>query len=201
MRLVFIGLVALLLTACQGSPVIVDYDPSRNFSSYHTWKFANPPVSYQPNNPSLASGLLTSRIEEAVKNALYQHGLNQSSEKADLIVHVWLQVKNHHSQQVITTYNGMSPYPYYPYDTLPYAGYNPAPIFYNGGWGPTISQVNNVNYPVATLQIDLKDSKDDSLVWRGTDVRLWPDSWSSPQESSTWFNEWVARIMAKYPPQ
>ena len=198
MRLVFVGLMALLLTACQ-TPVTVDYNPAINYSNFHTWKFANQPVSYQPDNPALASGLLSSRIESAIQSALYQHGLTQNNANADLTVHVWLQVKNHQSQQIITTYNGPSPYPFYEYGALPYADYNPAPYFYAGG--PTISQVNNVNYPVATLQIDLKDSKTDALVWRGSDVRPWPGSWDTPEDSRVWIDQWVAEILAKYPPK
>src|SRR5690606_35261557 len=74
MRLVLLSAL-LLLAACKSPPVDHDFDASRDFAAYRSWKWLEPAVQYRPNDPRLKSDLTDQRVRQAVAAQLDQRGL------------------------------------------------------------------------------------------------------------------------------
>lgn len=182
-RLMMLLPLLLILGACQSSGPRADFDLGRDFGQYQTWYWAEPAVSYAPaHDPRLGSDLTTRRIEEAVAAQLDVRGLRPAADaaSADLQVRASMVVETRRDN--VTTH-------------------------YGGGWGywgpywsgPGYSQTRTVDYQVMTLQIDLMDSSDGRLVWRGSDSDRVNER-LSPIERSRQMHETAARILSNYPP-
>lgn len=177
-------LLSLLLSACSSIGLERDYDPSRDFGAYRSWSWMQPKLSYQPNDARLKSDITEQRISQAVAQQLEQRGLRQATGGAgDLKVQSVLIV-DERQDQVTTQYGGG------------WGGY------WGGYWGgPAISETRNVNYKVATLQIDLYDGKDGKLVWRGSGEQIMRSLPPSPAEREAAIHETVAKVLSQYPPR
>jgi len=174
----------LLLAACQSIELSRDYDRSRDFASYRTWSWKQPPLLYAPDDPRLKSDLTELRIREAVDQQLEQRGLRPApaGSQGDLQVQAALIVEQQQSQYT-TSYGNH------------WAGY------WGGYWGgPVVTEVRNVSYKVATLQIDLYDSRDGKLVWRGSGEQIMRSAPPSPQEREAAIRETVGKVLSQYPP-
>lgn len=172
-----------VLVACQTSGPRADFDLNRDFGRYQTWTWAEPAVTYAPaNDPRLTSDLTTQRIEEAVAAQLDVRGLRPAADStaADLQVRTSVVVETRRDN-VTTHYGG---------------GWG----YWGPGWGgPGYSQTRTVEYPVMTLQVDLMDTLDGRLVWRGSDTEMINER-LSPVDRSREMHERVARILTNYPP-
>ncbi|OHC36967.1 MAG: hypothetical protein A3J25_01665 [Pseudomonadales bacterium RIFCSPLOWO2_02_FULL_63_210] len=72
---------------------------------------------------------------------------------------------------------------------------------WNGYWGgPGYSETRTLDYQTGTLQIDLYDSQDGKLVWRGSGQQIVRDSQANPSERSAKIRETVAKVLSQYPP-
>jgi hypothetical protein len=177
--------VLLLLGACQTTQLDRDFDPNRDFAAYRSWSWQEPAVQYRPDDPRLKSDLTEQRIRTAIGEQLDQRGLRPAPGGAtgDLEVQAWLIVDRRQDQ--VTSH---------------YGGYWGGP--WHGYWGgPVYSETRTLDYRVGTLQIDLYDSKDGKLVWRGSGERILRGSQANPGERSTQIRETVARILSQYPPR
>lgn len=173
---------ALLLIACQSTPVERDYDTSRDFNQYRTWSWAEPAVTFTPqNDPRVSSDLTRQRIRQAISEALDARGL-RTAEDADLEVQVAV-ISEEEEDQVTTTFGG----------SVGYWGW---------GWGggPAYTQSRSVDYQVLTLQVDLRDARDGQLVWRGSDQQQLWDNAVPPAEREQQIRDMVSRILSAYPP-
>ncbi|QHF01617.1 DUF4136 domain-containing protein [Pseudomonas asturiensis] len=177
----------ILITACQTSQVNCDFDAQRDFGGYRTWSWKEPGVQYQPDDPRLKSDLTEQRIRQSINDQLDQRGLRMApaGKPADLKVQAWLIVENR-QQLVSTNYGGGW--------GGPWGGY--------GYWGaPMNTETRSVDYKVSTLQIDLIDSKDGKLVWRGSTERILSDNAGNPADRDTAMRATVAKILEQYPPR
>ncbi|WLG95224.1 DUF4136 domain-containing protein [Pseudomonas sp. FP198] len=175
---------ASLLGACTSNQVNHDFDTTRDFAAYRSWSWKEPALQYRPDDPRIKSDLTEQRIRQAVADQLDQRGLRPapSGTRSDVQVQAYLIVEDR-QQQVTTNYGGGWGGPW------------------NGYWGgPMYNETRNVSYKVATVQIDLLDSKDGKLVWRGSDEQLLSES-PNPTERSTKVRETVGRILSNYPPR
>lgn len=173
---------ALLLIACQSAPVERDYDTSRDFNQYRTWSWAEPAVTFTPqNDPRVSSDLTSQRIRQAVSEALDARGL-RTADDGDLEVQIDV-ISEEEQDQVTTTFGG----------SIGYWGW---------GWGggPAYTQSRSVDYQVLTLQVDLRDARDGQLVWRGSDQQQLWDGAVPPAEREQQIREMVNRILSAYPP-
>jgi len=177
-------MLALLLSACQTSRVTQDFDATRDFASYHTWNWAEPGVQYQPDDPRIKSDLTDQRIRQAVTQQMEQRGLRQApaGQHADLTVKTWLIIDTRQQQVTVN--------------------YGPAPLGYWGGYwgGPGFNETRNLDYKVATLQIDLLDGHDSKLVWRASAEQLASSAQDSPQDRTRAIDDSVAKLLSVYPP-
>ena len=178
--------VTLLLGACQSYHVDRDFDAQRDFGGYRSWSWKEPAVQYQPDDPRFKGDLTEQRIRQAINDQLDQRGLRQAAAGAqgDVKVQAWLIVENR-QQMVSSNYGG---------GWGPWGGY--------GYWGaPMTTETRNVDYKVSTLQIDLFDSKDGKLVWRGSTERVLGNTPDTPAERDTGVRTVVATILEQYPPR
>jgi len=176
--------VVALLSACAANQVNNDFDASRDFAAYRSWTWKDPALQYRPDDPRIKSDLTEQRIRQAVADQLDQRGLRPAAAgaKSDLNVQTYLIVEDR-QQQVTTNYGG---------------GWgNP----WNGYWGaPMYNETRLVSYKVATIQIDLLDTRDGKLVWRGSDEQTLSRT-TNPSDRSNAIRETVGRILANYPPR
>ncbi|MGG5291629.1 DUF4136 domain-containing protein [Pseudomonas shirazensis] len=182
-RLVVLSL-ALLLGACSSNNVQQDFDASRDFAGYRTWAWQEPALQYRPDDPRIKSDLTEQRIRQAVEQQLDQRGLRlaQGNARADLKLRAYLIVEQR-QQQITTNYGGG------------WGGY------WGGYWGgPMYNETRNVDYKVATIQVDMFDGRDGKLVWRGSAEQIMNRYPPSPEERNQAIQKTVDQVLSQYPP-
>lgn len=175
---------ALLLGACQSIQLNNDYDATRDFGAYRSWRWQEPALQYRPDDPQLKSDLTEQRVRAAVREQLEQRGLRlaPATAGADLKVQAWLIIENR-QDQVSTSYGGA------------WGGY------WNGYWtGPAYTETRRIDYKAATLQLDLLDGKDGKLVWRGSAEQLMRSEPTTPAERDAAIRTAVGKLLSQYPP-
>lgn len=183
-QLLLSGALALVLSGCQSASPNRDYDTSRDFAAYRSWAWQEPALQYRPDDPRIRSDLTEQRLRQAVAEQLDQRGLRPAqSGSPDLKVQAWLIVDNRR-EQITTSYGG----PWGP------------------GWGgpwmsPGWNETRNVDYKVATLQLDLLDGRDGKLVWRASQERILADDNASPSQRAESLRKAVAQLLQQYPPR
>jgi hypothetical protein len=172
--------VGAALLACSTVNVHYDYDPSVDFSGFHTYAWLPQPESAGPADPRLDNPLLDARIRRSVDSRLAQAGYRKVEEQApdfQVAYHVGIASK----VDVDTIYHG--------YGRVGWAG---------GGWADTVVR----EYEEGTLLIDFLDPMDGQLVWRGTgQTRLEQGGDPSPEEREKGVDEVVSKILAGFPPK
>jgi len=207
-RLLIAGLALGLLAAggCAAGPkVITDFDPSAEFSAFHTFAFSGitdrgREIEVSDNSP------LRGRIKEMIDEQLAAKGFRQVSveDHPDLLVHIFFGVKD--KQHVQST--GMTPGPYGP-------GYGWGPGYYGRGLGYYGRPVETYEYHdgewdrvnssrvtihedrEGTLIVDLAESSKKALVWRAVIRAVLGDNLEKNFEMA---NKGVAEAFKAYPP-
>lgn len=175
---------AVLLSACATNQVNYDFDTNRDFAAYRSWSWKEPALQYRPDDPRIKSDLTEQRIRQAIADQLDQRGLRPAptGTRGDVQVQAYLIVEDR-QEQVTTHYGGNTGGPW------------------NGYWGgPIYNETRNINYKVATVQVDLLDGKDGKLVWRGSDEQLLSSS-PNPSDRSAAMRKTVERLLSTYPPR
>ena len=181
MKLSFIALTCLLLTACASS-VDVDYRPGYNFSQLKTFQVQDKPVNASKdtrvNNP-----FMQQRTVAALKAAFTSKGLSLTQANADVVIKYHLDVK----QEVESDGSGV----FFGFGT---STYNSAFGMTYGVGGPSVASVDDL-----VLTIDVLD-RQNALLWRGSlGRRLYAGS--TPETNNKMIQELVAEILKRYPPR
>ena len=191
---------------CAAGPkVITDFDPSAEFSAFHTFAFSGitdrgREIGVSDNSP------LRGRIKEMIDEQLAAKGFRQVSmeDHPDLLVHIFFGVKD--KQHVQST--GMTPGPYGPgYGWGPgyYGrglGYYGRPVeayeYHDGEWDrANSSRVTIHEDREGTLIVDLAESSKKELVWRAVIKAVLGDNLEKNFEMA---NKGVAKAFKSYPP-
>ena len=175
----------VLLSACSSNNATQDFDASRDFAGYRSWVWQEPALQYRPDDPRIKSDLTEQRIRQAVAGQLDQRGLRpaQGNAQGDLKVQTYLIVENR-QQQITTNYGGA------------WGGY------WGNYWGgPMYNETRSVDYKVATIQVDMFDSRDGKLVWRGSAEQIMNNYPPSPEERSSAIQQTVMNALSNYPPR
>ena len=166
-------LLLLAVTSCTSVRVVSDYDRNADFNAYKTFAFYKTGI-----DKAEISDLDKRRILRAIESELIAKGFTKS-ENPDLLVSIFTKSR----EQVNVYNNGFGPYGY--------------------GWGWSPYYWNNYN-TVSTstegsLYIDLIDANKKELIWQGKGSGYLSSS-SNIEKKEARIKEFVAEIMAKYPP-
>ena len=160
-------------SGCSSVTTTVDYDPATNFVSYKTFAF---------KDVHGRGEFQMKRVEAAIEKTLAAKGLTRMDLKADGKPDLWvvLHTKLKHDRQ-ITSYN---------------AGWGWGWRGWGGG-GMTTARVYDV--PVGTLVVDLVDTKEKELVWRGAASRDVSSS-ETPQDRAEITQKSIDKLFEGFPP-
>lgn len=158
------------IASCSSVHVTTDYDTQVDFSKYKTFAFYKKGIDKVE-----ISDLDKRRILKAVERELLAKGFTKS-EKPDVLVNIFTK-----SKEKIDVRDNR----YF------YMGWHP--WYYGPNFGMTISKYNQ-----GTLFIDLIDAKKKELVWQGIGSGALSNTDVVQKEAR--IKEFVAEIMAKYPP-
>lgn len=169
----------LALSACQNQALVeLDYQPEQNYQAFQSWQWAEPDIEFRPAAEQLHSDLDADRIRDAVSQQLLQQGLTQAKD-APLLVRAWL-ISEQKQQQTQVMHND----------------------YWGGFWGPSMHVERfDTSYNLQTLQIDLLDSLNQKLVWRGSDSWVLPASRTNPAERDATLRKHTQRILQNFPPK
>src|SRR5260370_36113884 len=132
------GILVLAATASFAQQVKTDYDRSTDFNQYKTYSWER----VQTQDP-----LWVDRIEQSVNAALAAKGWTQVSSGGNVAI---VAIEMTRTQQTLDTfYNGFR------------GGWR-----WGGGFGDATTTVDN--YKVGDLVVDLFDSNNKKLIWRGS---------------------------------
>jgi len=167
--------------ACTTIDVKTDFDPSADFSRFHTFAFAG--LTDITKTGLLDNSLVRKRIEAGVSRELTKKGLQEVKMDGhpDLLVHYWLGKKD--KQRVQGT-------------SGPNAGYYGAGGGY--GWGANYNTVTTYEYTEGTLVVDLVEPARKELQWRATMVAILEDT---AQENVELGNKAITKAFENYPPK
>ncbi|MFI0491754.1 DUF4136 domain-containing protein [Flavobacterium sp.] len=166
-------LLLFVLSACSSVSVYSDFDKGVDFSQYKTYAFHRKGIDRVQ-----ISEMDKKRILQAIDLELGKKGMAKS-ENPDLLINIFTKERE---QVDVNQYNmGW--------------GYG-----WRGGWNPYLWGGQNFvsTSTEGTLYIDLIDSKRKELIWEGEGVGYLTQNRS---EKDARINEFVAKILAQYPPK
>jgi hypothetical protein len=186
LQLFSVLLVGGAIAGCAHTNVRTDFDPSADFTRYHTYYWVGGrDVS---GGGSLENSLVDKRIKDIIGAQLSTKGLSQVSEdaKPDLAVLYWIGAKDKVSVQTVpSTVTSQR---------VVWSRYDP---YWNGRWGRTYDEVIVRNYTEGTLIVDLIDADKKQLAWRAYLVQTVD---KDPQKTATRAQANAVAAFAQYPP-
>jgi hypothetical protein len=189
-RLLIASLALGLLVAggCAAGPqVITDFDPSVEFTAFHTFAFSGITDRGQEIGASDHSPL-RGRIKKMIDEQLAAKGLRQVrvEDRPDLLVHLFFGVKDQQRVERTSGAPGL-----YGRRVETYA-------YHDGGWTPVKSpRVTASEDHEGTLIVDLAESSKNALVWRAVIRAVLGDNLEKNFEMA---NKGVATAFKDYPP-
>lgn len=170
------------VAGCMHTNARTDFDPSADFSTYHTYYWSGgKDVS---GTGTLENTLVDKRIKDIVGEQLKAKGLREVLEdaKPDLVVLYWIGAKDKVSVETV------------PSSRVVWSRYDP---YWGGRWGRTYDEVVVQNYTEGTLIVDLIDAAKKQLVWRAYLVQTVD---KDPQKTAARAQANAAAAFAQFPP-
>lgn len=167
-------LLLIAVSSCSSVKVAADYDKNANFTEYKTFAFFKTGI-----DKAEISDLDKRRILRAIESELMAKGFTKS-ETPDMLVSIFTN-----SREKVNVYNnsyGYGPYGY---------GWGWSPYYWNSGYSSVSTSTEG------TLYVDLIDANKKELVWQGMGTGYLTQSMNKKEER---INEFVSKIMEKYPP-
>ena len=169
---VLILCVVLCAASCSQVMVSYDYDKNMNFSGFKTYGWRDMQRTVEMND------LVVNRVQDAVDRELQVKGFRQVPESPDFFIALHISTQ----QKLDITDWG--------YGTGAYWG---------RGYGYGYGGITSRDYQEGTLIIDIIDTAENELVWRGSATGI-VDPGLSPEKRTQEINNAVARILEKFPP-
>jgi len=162
------AVLAMVCGTALAQDVHTDYDKKASFGEYHTYYWAK----VQTSNP-----LWQQRVQDAVDKDLQAKGWNRVGSGGDIALTAVGSAQNQKEYQ--TFYDGLG------------GGWR------WGGFG-TEATTTVQNYRVGTLVLDMYDSKDKRLVWRGTASNTLSNN---PDKNEKGLDKAVDKMFKDFPPK
>lgn len=176
LRRLSVPMLMLVLAGGCAAPVRYEYN-SAPYASWHSFAWKAPRIG-TVRSPVLDSGILSARIEQAVRQTLTAAGYRavQTPAQADFVVtyHTTLETRDEGGPSFGFAYGTLGP------------GFNT--VF--------IDQAGNRQIREGSLILDVIDAHSDTLVWRGWITSMLQQSNYSQQA----VDHAVQRIFSKFPP-
>jgi hypothetical protein len=168
-------LVIAILSCAPAIKAGYDYDTKEDFSRYKTFDYLTFPENTQMNI------FVLKRTKSLLTRELISKGLQQSSEKPDLLIAIHTRVRSR--VQV-----GNLGYAYAP-QVVYWSSYG-----YFGSYGWQVRE-----YQKGTLVVDFVDAREKEMVWRGVAEGSLPDI-PQTEKIEKIVNQAVKEMMKYYPP-
>ena len=177
-------LVLFLLSACSTLTVTSDYDTSFDFSTLRTYAWLEGKTP--SNDVRINNSLIINRVVNAVNTNLQSSGYQLvDKDKADFYVNWFGGIQDKIRLETINTYYGAM-------------GYDDYAWGYRGYW-PGFIRTYSFEYQEGTLIIDIADSKNKQLLWRGTGQDYLEEN-PTPEQITENINRTVTEILSNFPP-
>jgi len=164
------------LTSCSTVKVVADYDTKANFNEYKTFAFYKKGI-----DKASVSDLDKKRIMRAIEAELVAKGMTKS-DNPDMLVSIFTKSR----ERVNVNSNNNFGW-----------GWG-----YGWGWNPWMwggaNRLNVSQYTEGTLFLDIIDAEKKELVWQG--IGTGALRMKNVEKKEARIKEFVAEIMAKYPP-
>ena len=183
---IFLSVLIASLAACSPA-VYTDKAEGVNFTAYQTY-------AYLPSGEreEVSDTRFTEKIINEVNQEMQARGYRLDNQNPDLLVNVSTMYEEEEELRrtpVAGTYDYYTPGFYAPttLDPYYYTGYNTIPTV--TGYG-----IREVEYTEGTFVIDIIDSNDNKIVWRG-----WSETPVQPTDLDESIREYVDNIFEEYP--
>ncbi len=168
----------LLISLCcaglmQAQKVTYNYDRTRDFSKYHTYKWVTIEGS------SKISQITAQNIVSSVNGELARKGFAPAPEGQNADFLVGYQASIDHQQQI--------------------NWYNTGGGYWRYGGGMSMGSADVTTIPIGTLVVDCYDPGEKHLIWRGTATKTL-DPNAKPDKSYENLQKAVAKLLKDFPP-
>jgi hypothetical protein len=167
--------------AAAAQDVRYDFDKTKDFSKYKTFKWVPIKGADQPNQ------ITTTQLTAAVDAELATRGLSKTdSDDADLYVGLQTAVD---TEKQFTSYNTGW-------------GYGPGwgAGWYGGGMSTSTTYGSTSTVYVGQLDLSIFDAKEKQLVWRGAATKML-DPKAKPEKKEKNISKAVAKLLKNFPPK
>lgn len=186
-RLMAITAAGAALSGCVSTNVRTDYDPTADFSRFHTYSWVG--GTDMTGTGLLDNNLIDKRVRSIVGKQLTAKGLTEvaAGAKADIAVRYWVGVKEKTEiDSVPSTRFGVG-----------FGGFGGFGPYWGGHWGLAYNDVIVRDSQQGTLIVDLIDANTKELAWRAYLVQT-VDRSNDKTVKRAEAN--VAAAFAQYPP-
>jgi Domain of unknown function (DUF4136) len=170
---------ALSATLARGDDVKTDYNHQTNFSNYHTYSWGTVQMSDQ---------IAAERVKHAVDDTLQKKGWQEVPSGGQVTIMVKGQIRN--QEELQTFYDGLG------------GGWGRGWRWGGWGWGPGggfgESTTTATNIPTGHLVIDVFDTQNKDLVWRGISTA---ELSNDPEKNRKKLYQDVDKMFKKFPPK
>jgi Domain of unknown function (DUF4136) len=179
-------LALIQLSSCSSTKVISDKDSTEDFTQFKTFEY----YGWTDSSDQILSRFDKERIEAAFADEGRKRGLTRNDSNGDVIVVLFVtgEIKTQTTAQTNTMgVGGMS-------------GRGRGMGSPGWGWGATQSHtvINETNYLVGTLMIEMYDKQDQKLIWQAIGTKTISEN---PKKRESGIPKKVAAIMREYPVQ
>ncbi len=185
--------VALLLggvTAAVAQDVRYNFASSADFTKYKTYNWVD------VKGVDHANQLTEKQIKEAIDTELATKGLQKTdSDTADLYIDIQTAIG---TEKQFTSYN--TGWGYGPGWGGGWYGYGGGRYGYSGGMTSTTTTGTTTTIYVGQLGLDMYDSANKDLVWRGIASQT-TDPKAKPEKQQKTISKAVAKLLKNYPPK
>lgn len=182
LSLIAAGIIIVFIQGCSGIKVSQDYKPSTDFKHLKTYAWKS---ETQKNSGDIRidNPLLIERIRNATDTTLNSMGYRKTTGTPDFLVSYQYSIRS----KIKSNSTGSS------------IGFGFGTYGRRGAIGVS-SGTEISEYDEGMLVIDLWDSADSALLWRGTSTSRM-DIHSSPEKTTKRINSIVEKILKQFPPE
>lgn len=174
-KLVYLLGLVIIVSSCTSMRVTSDYDKTVDFTQHKTYSF----LGWQDNSDKLLNRLDRDRWEKAFAEQFDKRGYQYVKDGGDIVVSLFLVVDEKTGKTAYTTHVG--------------GAYG-----YRWGWGmgTSYTTVEEYEYEVGTLVVDVFDGQTKDLIWQGVGSDTVIDN---PKERERKIPYFARNVMYKYP--